>query len=65
MHASTADKTLQNTADRVYRVTFAMKDEQFSDSEVYYLNIADKDSKEVLTKAEYKINIAFADDFDF
>ncbi len=65
VHAITADKISQNTADRVYRVTFAMKGEQFSDSEVYYLNIADKDSKEVLTKADYKINIAFADDFDF
>jgi hypothetical protein len=65
VHTITADKVSQNAQDRVFKVNFAMKGEQFSDSEVYYLNIADKDSKEVLAKEDYKINIAFADDFDF
>ena len=65
MHTITADKVSQNAQDRVFKVNFAMKGEQFSDSEVYYLNIADKDSKEVISKQDYKINIAFADDFDF
>lgn len=61
----TADKTSQNAEDRVYKTNFAMKGEQYSDSETYYLNIVDKDSKGTVSKEDYKISIAFADEFEF
>lgn len=59
-----ADKTTTKEQERVARVRFTLKCRNF-DSEVYYLNIVDKETGVVLSHIEFSIKIAFANDFDF
>ncbi|MDE5738336.1 MAG: BREX-1 system phosphatase PglZ type A, partial [Oscillospiraceae bacterium] len=60
-----ADKTTNNVKERVFRKRFKMKNQKYSKTEKYYLNIVEKNSSVVSEHIEYTINIAFADDFDF
>jgi uncharacterized protein (TIGR02687 family) len=58
-----ADKTSSNASERVFRVRFTLKQMQYSRSKIYRLVIAnDTDAPE---KVEFRIDIAFADDFGF
>ncbi len=60
-----ADKTSDNGQDRTFRTSFYLKSLKYSNTETYYLVIADEDSLQV-SKEEFQIDIAFAvDDFDF
>lgn len=60
-----ADKTTDQVNERVFRKRFTMKNISFSKDEKYYLNIVEKDSGNCMERIEYKINIAFLDDFGF
>lgn len=58
-----ADRTSNNASDRVFRVRFTLKQTQYSKNKLYRLVIAnDTDAPE---EAEFRIDIAFADDFGF
>ena len=60
-----ADKTSDNVQDRVTRIRFTLKGQEFSSTDPYYLNIVDKDSGDVKDHIEFSIKIAFANDFGF
>ena len=58
-----ADRTSGNASDRVFRVRFALKQSQYSKNSQYRLVIANEtDAPE---EVEFRIDIAFADDFGF
>ena len=60
-----ADKTSDNSQDRTFRCNFNLKSLKYSNTETYYLMIADENGLQV-KKEEFQIDIAFAvDDFDF
>lgn len=60
-----ADKTSNNSSDRIFRTRFTLKGVDFKKTENYYLTIVEKDTKEVLEKIEFMIDITFINDFDF
>lgn len=60
-----ADKTSDNGSDRVFRVRFTLKGQEFKKTEEYYLTIMEKDGSGVPEKIAFTIDIAFANDFDF
>ncbi len=58
-----ADRTSNNASDRVFRVRFTLKQIQYNRNKIYHLIIAnDIDAPE---EVEFRIDIAFADDFGF
>ena len=58
-----ADRTSNNASDRVFRVRFTLKQAQYIKNKLYRLVIAnDTDAPE---EFEFRIDIAFADDFGF
>lgn len=61
-----ADKTSENTTERTFRCTFNLKPLKYSNTETYYLVIADEKELQLPQREEFQINIAFAvDEFDF
>lgn len=60
-----ADKTTDNVQERVTRLRFTLKGQEFSNTDPYYLNIVEKDGGEVKEHIEFSIKIAFANDFGF
>lgn len=58
-----ADKTSSNASERVFRVRFTLKQMQFTKSKIYRLVIAN--DTDVPEEVEFRIDIAFADDFGF
>ena len=60
-----ADKTSDNGQDRTFRCSFNLKSLKYSNTETYYLVIADENGLQV-QREEFQIDIAFAvDEFDF
>lgn len=59
-----ADKTGEPQS-RVTKLRFTLKSVNFDSNAVYYLNIVDKESGEVIEHTEFSVKIAFANDFDF
>ena len=60
-----ADKTSDNGQERTFRCSFNLKSLKYSNTETYYLVIADENGLQV-QREEFQIDIAFAvDDFDF
>lgn len=60
-----ADKTSDNAQDRTFRCSFNLKSLKYSNTETYYLVIADEDGLQI-SREEFQIDIAFAvDEFDF
>ena len=60
-----ADKTSDNGQERTFRCSFNLKQLKYSNTEQYYLIIADE-SGMIITREEFQIDIAFAvDEFDF
>ena len=60
-----ADKTSENAQDRTFRCSFNLKQLKYSNTETYYLVIADENGMQV-QREEFQIDIAFAvDEFDF
>lgn len=60
-----ADKTSDNAQDRTFRCNFNLKSLKYSNTETYYLVIADEDGLQI-SREEFQIDIAFAvDEFDF
>lgn len=62
-HTVIADKSANSASERVYRVKFNLKSMEFDRDKIYRLIIAN--DTDVPTEVEYKIDIAFANDFDF
>ena len=60
-----ADKTSQNGSERVFRVRLTLKSIEFKKTEVYYLTVVDTETKNITEKTEFRIDIAFINDFDF
>lgn len=61
-----ADRSSTNNTDREYRSTFNLKQQKYSNREMYYLVIQDEDGLQVPIKEEMQIDISMAfDDFDF
>ena len=60
-----ADKISDNVQERTFRCSFNLKSLKYSNTETYYLTIADEDGLPV-SREEFQIDIAFAiDEFDF
>lgn len=61
-----ADRSSINNVDREYRATFNLKEQQYSNKEIYFLVIQDEEGLQVPIKEEMQIDISMAfDDFDF
>lgn len=61
-----ADRSSTNNIDREYRSTFNLKQQKYSNREIYYLVIQDEDGLQMPVKEEMQIDISMAfDDFDF
>ena len=61
-----ADKTSTVAKDREFKCTFNLKSQKFSNTETYYLVIADEAGVQIPVKEEIQIDIAMAiDEFDF
>ena len=61
-----ADKTSIVAKDREFKCTFNLKSQKFSNTETYYLVIADEAGVQIPVKEEMQIDIAMAiDEFDF
>ena len=61
-----ADKTSTVVKDREFKCTFNLKSQKFSNTDTYYLVIADEAGIQVPVKEEVQIDIAMAiDEFDF
>ena len=60
-----ADKTSNNGQERTFRCSFNLKSLKYSNTDTYYLVIADENGLQV-QREEFQIDIAFAvDEFDF
>ena len=60
-----ADKAGDDVQNRVFRCSFNLKSQKYSNTEAYYLVIADENGLQG-SREEFQIDIAFAvDDFDF
>lgn len=60
-----ADKSSSNSQERTFRCSFNLKSLKYSNTETYYLVIADENGLQV-QREEFQIDIAFAvDEFDF
>ena len=61
-----ADKTSDNGAERTFRCQFNLKSLKYSNTETYYLVIADEQGLQMPQREPFQIDIAFAvDEFDF
>jgi hypothetical protein len=58
-----ADKTSGNASERVFRVRFALKQMAYNRDEIYRLVI--KNDTDIPEEADFRFDIAFADDFGF
>ncbi|MGI6548411.1 MAG: BREX-1 system phosphatase PglZ type A [Syntrophomonadales bacterium] len=58
-----ADRSSSNASERVFRVRFTLKQMQFNRNKIYRLVIAN--DTDVPDEIEFRIDIAFADDFGF
>ena len=61
-----ADKTTDNGTERTFRCNFNLKPLKYSNTETYYLVIADEQGLQPPQREEFQIDIAFAmDEFNF
>jgi len=61
-----ADKTSDNGSNRTFRCSFNLKSLKYSNTDTYYLVIADDQGLQMPQREEFQIDIAFAvDEFDF
>ncbi len=61
-----ADKTSNNGAERTFRCQFNLKSLKYSNTDIYYLVIADEQGLQMPQREPFQIDIAFAvDEFDF
>lgn len=59
-----ADKTTDDEQDRQFKVTMNLKSQDYNSNDIYSLVIAEKGG-DVIAREEFKIDIAFVNDFDF
>lgn len=61
-----ADRTSENAQERTFRCSFNLKSLKYSNTENYYLVIADESGTQMPQREGFQIDIAFAvDEFDF
>ena len=60
-----ADRTGDSSAERVFKVRFDLKGQEFNKNDVYYMTIVDTETGNVADRVEFSISIAFVDDFGF
>ena len=60
-----ADKVSTNGSERVFRTRFTLKSMDFKKTDTHYLTVVEKGTTNVADKTEFKIDIAFVNDFDF
>lgn len=61
-----ADKTSDDARDRMFRIGFNLKPQEYSKMETYYLIIADEDGIQAPVREEFQIDIAYtADELSF
>lgn len=60
-----ADRTSDNSSERVFKVRFDLKGQEFNKNDVYYMTIVDTETGNVADRVEFSISIAFVDDFGF
>ncbi len=61
-----ADKTSDNSQERMFRCSFNLKPLQYKNTDTYYLVIADESGLQAPQREEFQIDIAFAvDEFNF
>lgn len=61
-----ADKTSDNSQERIFRCNFNLKSKEYKKTDSYYLVIADETGFQAPHKEEFQIDIAFAvEEFDF
>lgn len=61
-----ADKTSDNGAERTFRCQFNLKSLKYSNTDTYYLVIANEQGLQMPQREPFQIDIAFAvDEFDF
>lgn len=61
-----ADKTSDNGQDRTFRCSFNLKSLKYSNTETYYLTIAEESGLQLPQREEFSIDIAFAvEEFNF
>ena len=60
-----ADRTSDNSADRVFKVRFNLKGQEFNKTDVYYMTVVDTETGSVIDSTEFSINITFVVDFGF
>jgi len=61
----TANKTGVESSDRLFKLTFNLKNQEYPKDKSYYLIIRRKDSTMELSRTEVNIDIAFAGNFGF
>ena len=59
-----ADKTGE-PQERVFHIRFTLKNVAFDGNAVYYFNIVDKETGDLIERTEFSVKIAFSNDFDF
>ena len=59
-----ADKTGE-PQERVVHIRFTLKNVAFDGNAVYYFNIVDKETGDLIERTEFSVKIAFSNDFDF
>ena len=64
-HLYIADKKDENTANRVFRLRFSLKNKKYDKSQKYYLVAYDDNRGLEVLRREIVMDIAFADEFDF
>ena len=60
-----ADKTDPDSVNRKFRVRFSFKDQQYSAGRKYYLVVVDEKTDMEILRKEFRIDIAFANDYGF
>ena len=61
-----ADRSSTSNIDREYRCTFNLKQQKYSNQDIYYLVIQDEEGIQMPRKEEMQIDISMAfDTFDF
>lgn len=60
-----ADKNTTDVNERITKVNFVLKSQEFSSTEPYYLNIVDKESGALKERIEFNIKVSFRNDFGF
>ena len=60
-----ANKQDEDASLRTFKIILTLKNQKYSNTDIYYLMIVEKDSGDVIDRIEYKISLIIDSDFDF